>query len=768
MRLRFRFPTNLRVRLILLVLAALLPALVFSLYAYFEHRAHTAAAAQQQALTMARYAAGRNEQLVTSTRDLLALLARLPEVRSGTVEECNGVLAGLLGDSPTYANIGLIEPDGRLSCSALPFTGTVDLSDRAYFRLAVQTRAFAAGEYQVGRITGRSTINFAYPVLDDVGPAGNTNATGAGGLRGVVYAAVDLDWLNRLAVQSDLPPGSSLALLDSQGTILARYPDPETWVGRQVDLPGALRSAIAERSDGVAELAGADGVERLYAFTSAGGTEGEQGGGEGMSEAGAQGGAVYVTMGIPSAVAYAEADEMLTRNLITLALSAAIGLLAARLVAGYLVLGNVEALVGATRRLAEGDLRARTGVTHPRGELGELARSIDQMARSLESRHDQAERQLSRLAALRNIDLAITSSLDQRVIFSVLLDEVTTQLGVDAAAIMLLNPHARTLEYAAGRGFRFGRSRRTSVRVGEGHAGRAALLRQVVAIPDLGHERRKGDGETLQPPLITGELAVAYYAVPLVAKGQVKGVLEVFHREALDPDEEWLSFLEALAGQAAIAIDNASLFNELERSNVALTLAYDTTLEGWSNALDLRDKETEGHTRRVTEMAVELARAMGMDEADLVQVRRGALLHDIGKMGIPDAILLKPGPLTEDEWEVMRRHPVYAYELLSPIEFLRPALDIPYCHHEKWDGSGYPRGLKGEQIPLAARVFAVVDVWDALCSDRPYRPAWPRERALEYIRAQAGTHFDPEVVSAFLTMLERDLSGADVVAPRRG
>ena len=183
-----------------------------------------------------------------------------------------------------------------------------------------------------------------------------------------------------------------------------------------------------------------------------------------------------------------------------------------------------------------------------------------------------------------------------------------------------------------------------------------------------------------------------------------------------------------------------------------LVLAYDATIEGWSRALDLRDRETEGHTQRVTELTIKLARMMTRNDEELVHIRRGALLHDIGKMGIPDNILLKPGPLTTEEWEVMRRHPFYAYELLAPIPFLRPALDIPYCHHEKWDGSGYPRGLKAEEIPLSARIFAVVDVWDALCSDRPYRQAWEPARAMLYIQEQSEHHFDPRVVASFLEL----------------
>ena len=189
---------------------------------------------------------------------------------------------------------------------------------------------------------------------------------------------------------------------------------------------------------------------------------------------------------------------------------------------------------------------------------------------------------------------------------------------------------------------------------------------------------------------------------------------------------------------------------QVERLNSELTVAYDKTIEGWSRALDLRDKETEGHSQRVTDMTMALAHAAGLEAAALSHLRRGALLHDVGKLGIPDGILLKPGPLTEAEWVVMRQHPVYAYEWLWPIEYLRPALDIPYCHHERWDGEGYPRRLRGEAIPLAARLFAVADVWDALRSNRPYRASWPSERVRAYFETEAGAHFDPAVVDLFL------------------
>jgi hypothetical protein len=342
--------------------------------------------------------------------------------------------------------------------------------------------------------------------------------------------------------------------------------------------------------------------------------------------------------------------------------------------------------------------------------------------------------------------MAIITTFDHRVTLGIVLDKMLSDLHADAADVLLVARDAPVLQFAAGAGFRSAALRCTSLPLGHGHAGRAALERRAITVPDVGSD----PGAFARAPLLGDEGFVWYMAVPLVCKGQVRGVLEVFRRSAFRPDAEWLEFLDAVAGQTAVAIDNAVLFEDLQRSNVDLALAYDATIEGWSRALDLRDQETEGHSLRVTEMTVRVARGLGFSAADQVHVRRGALLHDIGKVGIPDAVLLKPGPLDADEWVVMKRHPRLAYDLLSPIAHLRPALDIPYCHHEKWDGSGYPRGLAGESIPLAARAFAVVDVWDALRSDRPYRKAWPEEKVRTHVADLGGTHFDPEVLAAFL------------------
>lgn len=359
------------------------------------------------------------------------------------------------------------------------------------------------------------------------------------------------------------------------------------------------------------------------------------------------------------------------------------------------------------------------------------------------------EERLERLNTLREIDRAISGSLELPLVLSVFLDGARSRLKVDAAAVLLQQGEAQALNFSASKGFKTKALHSARLRLGEGPAGRAALTRRLVRLESREQIVQEIRGSADLPL----EEFTSYWAVPLIAKGRVQGVLELFCREGGERDDDWYEFLDAMATQAAIAIDNAMLFQRQSRSNEELRLAYDTTIEGWARALDLRDRESEGHSRRVTELTVSLARELGLPAEELVHLRWGALLHDIGKMAVPDSILLKKGSLEADEWEIMKAHPEHAYKLLSPISFLRPALEIPYAHHERWDGKGYPLGLKGEAIPMQARIFAVVDVFDALTSERPYRPAWPRKKALEYVKAQRDRQFDPKVVDAFLAMV---------------
>ncbi|MCC6568404.1 MAG: HD domain-containing protein [Anaerolineales bacterium] len=377
----------------------------------------------------------------------------------------------------------------------------------------------------------------------------------------------------------------------------------------------------------------------------------------------------------------------------------------------------------------------------------DLDKRVEQRTAELAEAKQQIEKQLVRMQALRLNDLAILGTTDLRVALKTIADQTRKHLRMDVVSVLLFNPYSLRFENAVVAGAQTSEIQSAWIRMGETVIGRAAFERQTLIFPDVSQEP--------QLELVgKSEGFLSCFALPLIAKGKIVGVMYLGHRSIFQPNQDWLDFLESLAGQAAMAIESIKAFEDLQRSNFELALAYSRTIEGWSRALDLRDMQTKDHTSRVTELTLKLAHLVGMNEIEIMHVKHGALLHDIGKMGIPDAILLKDDYLSDEEWEIMRRHPAYAYEMLSPVEYLRPALDIPYCHHEKWDGTGYPRGLAGEQIPLAARLFAVVDVWDALRSNRPYRKGWNEDQVREYIRSQSGTHFDPYAVDLFLRLLD--------------
>ena len=365
--------------------------------------------------------------------------------------------------------------------------------------------------------------------------------------------------------------------------------------------------------------------------------------------------------------------------------------------------------------------------------------------------HHETNRRLKRLQALHAVTQAITANVDIRITLDILIKHVQEQLDVDAAGVLLYDSQLQELYFGAEVGFNTRIYTQSKVRLDTSYAGTAVLKRRIVQIPDLSQSK----DDSWANRLLKIENFGAYWVAPLIARGTVQGVLEVFRRRTGAENENWMAYLDTLATQIAVALEDAQLIDGLQRAHLDLQIAYDATIEGLVRALEYRDMETEGHSQRVTDLTLKLAKSMGINGEELDHIRRGALLHDIGKIGVPDSILHKPGKLDEDEWAIMREHPQYAYDLLKEIAHLRPALDIPYYHHEKWDGTGYPRGLRGEQIPLAARIFAIVDVYDALTSNRPYRGAWSKEKTLDYIRQQSGTHFDPQVVEVFMKLIEK-------------
>lgn len=374
----------------------------------------------------------------------------------------------------------------------------------------------------------------------------------------------------------------------------------------------------------------------------------------------------------------------------------------------------------------------------------------NQTAASLENARllNETQRQLASIQALHNIDTAIIESIADQGVFDMTLDTIIQQLGIDAASILYRDPKEGKFELLSARGVS------TATILAMANCNENSLARQALEKGKPYITGRLAEGKSCEArERLLAEGMNVFCAIPLSSKDEALGVLELFSRRPFDPAVEWNEYLAMFVGQVTIAFNNMEMVRKLERSNEGLVKAYDATIETLSFALDLKDHGTNWHSKRVTELTMLLARSMGIAGDGLSQVWRGAMLHDIGKIGIPDRILLKPGALDDEEMAAMRKHTVYAYQMLSHIDYLAQAIDIPYAHHEKWDGSGYPRGLSGEAIPLAARVFAVIDVYDALTSDRPYRPAWTAERALAEIRAQAGRHFDPAVVEAFFALL---------------
>jgi putative nucleotidyltransferase with HDIG domain len=553
---------SMRVRLVLLVVVSLIPVVALFLYKGHADRTRAAVHAETDAMRLVDLVCERERQLIEGAQQMLMTLAHTTGIRD---DDCRRILAEVLDQYRAYLNIGVIDLDGNVTCSALPWARDVNLSDRSYFRRAVRTGEFSVGDYQVGRITNMPSINFGQPVFAEDGQ-----------LEAVVFAAMDLSWLRRFALVSKVPNGTVLTLVDGNGTILARTVGASQWVGKRIP-DGPYLDTLIGGGPGTLELTDIDGVHRLCAFAPLH---------HGSS------GNVYVSVGIPMSQVFTAIDTHHIRDMLTLAFVTLLSVMGAWFGGNAFIARRVGQLVNVTSRLGGGDLaaRARETMHYGRDEIGELARGLDGMAEAINHRTDQ-----------------------------------------------------------------------------------------------LRHTQN-----------------------------------------------ELLSAVEA-------------------------------TIEGWARALERRDSDTQGHTRRVAELSVRLARAMGVAEPDIVHIRRGALLHDIGKMGIPDSILLKPGPLTDEEWEVMRRHPTYAYEWLSHIQLLKPALEIPYGHHERWDGSGYPRGLVGTQISMAARIFAVVDVYDGVTSDRPYRDAWSEEHAMRYIVEGSGILFDPAVVAAFVQLKTEAPPSAEVV-----
>jgi len=528
--------SSLRVRLLLLVLLAVLPAIGLVLYTAWDQRQQARGEAQRDALWLAELAAADHRRLIEGAHQLLTALARSPEVREPTRATCRMFLADLLTQYRAYANLAVADPAGHVACSALPLTGAVNVADRVYFQRTLATRAFAVGEYQVGRLTGRATVNFGHPVFDS-----------AGGLTGVATAAVDLGWLTELAQRAAVPPGSTLTVVDQKGVILARHPDGARWIGKPA-ADSALVALVLKQSKGVAEALGVDGVRRLYGFTP-------------LDES-RQAGAVYVSIGIPTTAAYADIQRRLLWHVVGLGLVGLVVVLAARQVADRFILKRVDALVAATERLAGGDLSVRTGLAHERGELAQLGRAFDRMAEALARRQGESERRRQEAESLAEVGRVILRSVDPGEVGQRIVASLREMLGGTAATLYQVEPGSAALVAVASLGDQGPAEGPLILAKGTGAAGLAVQLGVAVSSSDLLVDPRI----TLTPEARTRIEQGAFravLAVPLVVQGRVLGALGVGDRSGRRWTDEEGRLAGAFADQAAIALENAQLLHEL-------------------------------------------------------------------------------------------------------------------------------------------------------------------------------------------------------------
>ncbi|HEX2229533.1 MAG TPA: cache domain-containing protein, partial [Candidatus Binatia bacterium] len=518
---------SLRVRLIQLVLLALLPASVLIIYGAREQRRNAAAVAEAEALRLARILAASHQRLVDSTRHFLVALARIPEIRKGEPAACTALLSDLIEQYPPYSNLAVAGVSGKIFCQARPSGQITNISDRGYFQRALKEQSFSIGEYQIGRITGRAGLNFGYPVLSK-----------SGTVSGIVYAAIDLAWLENIVSAAELPEGSTLTIFDRHGTVLARHPESEKWVGKPAGDSLIFRTVLA-RSEGVTDAPGLDEIKRLYGFTSFGASPSTRD--------------IYLTVGIPADVALAAANWTLQRNLAALLGASVLALVAAWYAGAALILRPLKVLLDATAKVADGKLSTRTGLPHGEDEMGRLAAAFDKMAESLEREKADAEiaalrtsKSLQRIKALHEIDTAISSTLDLRAILGVLFDKIDSVLPGAITTVRLIDRETGEFAPVACRNMD-----EDYWRAGD-HRKMHGLARQVVEsrLPVTVVNMQK-HAESSSQRFIRDIGLVSYLGVPLIAKGDLLGIIAFYTKEEHVFDTEEKDFLVTLSGQLA-------------------------------------------------------------------------------------------------------------------------------------------------------------------------------------------------------------------------
>jgi len=539
-----RLLSTLRVRLLLLVLVTAVPGIGLVLYEEFEKWQLATNVSRQQALHLAHEISREHERHIEGARQLLISLAQLPDVRKHQTGSIGPFFADILRQFPIYTNLAAAKPNGEIFLSGLPLEEPLNIADRSYFQQVFRTRDFAVSEYLIGRASGKPNIAIAYPAVDKPGV-----------VQAVVLVGLSLDWINRFLGESQLPKDAVVTLRDHDGMILARYPEPEKWIGKLAADTPVFKAMLSHQGEGTVEAGELDSVRRLYGFTKLRGL--------------APGRSIYVSVGISTEIVFSEVNQAIYRDFILLGVVVVLSLAGVWFGASHFITHPVNELLGATKRLAAGDLSARTGLPQGEGELSQLARSFDQMAESLEQSiterqraEEKARRHLTELTALREIDQAIVSTLDLRTVLDRLLQKIDLVLPYAATTVRLLNKKSGLLEPVACRNLDEEEWKAERWRGGRGIPNLVFTTRAHVTIGNVQTDPQNRDQEFFRKHGL-----ISYLGVPLIAKGEILGVISFYTKEEHEFSHEEIDFLSTLAGQAAIAIQNSRLYEEAVTAN---------------------------------------------------------------------------------------------------------------------------------------------------------------------------------------------------------
>ena len=633
---------------------------------------------------------------------------------------CQLMLEHFVKNDPHIANLMLADPNGNVLCKSNTVPGSDNVADRHYFKEALASRELIAGEAIMGRTSKRWVLPFAISVRDQQGR-----------IKGVMEASLDLGWIEAEFARGKYPPEARIGLIDNEGNVLARYPDPENLIGKNISQIPFFKALMAVRGNGSATVPGYDNVQRIFAFSPFSSTA--------VNE-------IYLWIGISKASVLANANAQFTRSMLLLSAISLLTFLVAWFGGKRLLVRPINVIAATADRLSEGDYHARTGLPYTNNELGNLAKTVDNMAGALVSR--SALLRLNRsLSVLISCNRVLVHANSEQQLLNDICQIIIEHGGFRMAWVGIVNhDETKSITPIIIHGFEDGYLAHANITWADTPQGRGVTGTAVrTGIP---HVNRDFENDPRSAPWREAAARHGYRtssAFPLMKENSAWGVLTVYSEKLDAFTEKEVALLTDLAADITFGIDSLKMKSELVETRLDI-------IRRLTNAGEYRDNDTGAHIKRMSMYCEVIGRAMHLSESQCELLLAASPMHDVGKIGIPDHILLKPGKLTPEEFEIIKTHTTIGADILNnpTSELLREARDIALYHHEKWDGSGYPQGVGGNEIPLMARIVAVADVYDALTTTRPYKKPWPEQQALAEITRLSGSHFDPAVVGAFV------------------